>query len=50
MFQKVYKQQNEDSYDIKLLEKLAAITSKLIQVIEFTNNFDPILLPGVDAR
>ena len=47
--QKAYKQQIDQSHDIKLLEKLAAITLRPIKFIEFTNNFDPISFPGVDV-
>jgi len=47
--QKAYKQQNDQSHDIKLLEKLAVITVRPIKFIEFTNNFDPIPFPGVDV-
>jgi len=49
ILQNAYKQQNEHSYDIKLLQKLAAITMKPIEIIEFTNKFDPIPFPGVDV-
>jgi len=49
ILQKAYKQPNEHSYDMKLLAELAAITIKPIEIIEFTNKFEPIPFPGVDV-
>jgi len=47
--QKAYKQQNKHSHDIQALEELAAITIKPIEIIEFTNNYDPTPFPGADV-
>ena len=40
----------EDRYDqnIKILQELATITVKPIEIIEFTNEYEPILFPGAD--
>jgi len=40
----------EDNYDqnIKILQELATITVKPIEIIEFTNEYEPILFPGAD--
>ena len=46
---KAYKQQNNPFHDIKILEELAEITIKPIEIIEFTNNYDAIPFPVVDV-
>ena len=40
----------EDNYDqnIKILQELATITVKPIEIIEFTNEYEPIRFPGAD--
>ena len=40
----------EDSYDhnVKILQELATITVKPIEIIKFTNEYEPILFPGAD--
>ena len=40
----------EDRYDqnIKILQELATITVKPIEIIEFTNEYETILFPGVN--
>ena len=47
--QKAYKQQNKNAHDLQILEELAAITIKPIEIIELTNKYDPIPFPGVDV-
>jgi len=47
--QKAYKSQNQHHKDIKILQELAAISIKPIEILEFTNKYDPIPFPGVDV-
>ena len=45
---KILKKESKYSQDIKILQELATITLKPIEIIEFTNKYDPILFPGAD--
>ena len=42
---------NKDNYDenIRVLQEIATITVKPIEIIKFTNEYKPILLPGADV-
>jgi len=44
----ILNKENKHSENIKALQKLAAITIKPIEILEFTNKFEPIPFPGVD--
>jgi len=46
--QKILKDENKHSENIKILQELATITIKPIKILEFTNNYEPIPFPGVD--
>ena len=41
---------NEDNYDenIRVLQEIATISVKPIEIIEFTNEYKPVLFPGTD--
>jgi len=45
----VYNKQNDVSQDIQILHNLADFTVKPVEIIEFTNNYDPIPFPGVNV-
>jgi len=45
---KILKKESKYAQDIKILQELATITIKPIEIIEFTNKYDPILFPGAD--
>ena len=42
---------NEDNYDknIRVLQEIATISVKPIEIIEFTNEYKPVLFPGADV-
>jgi len=46
--QKILRNENNYIENIKILQELATITIKPINIIEFTNEYDPIPFPGVD--
>jgi len=46
--QKTYKSQNQPNENIKILQDLAAITIKPIEILEFTHKYKPIPFPEAD--
>jgi len=42
---------NEDNYDknMRVLQEIATISVKPIEIIEFTNEYKPVLFPGADV-
>ena len=48
-YKKANRQQYKNFHDLQILEELAAITIKPIEIIEFTNKYDPVPFPGVDV-
>ena len=44
----ILKKESNYAQDIKILQELATITVKPIEIIEFTNEYEPSLFPGAD--
>ena len=44
----ILKKENRYDQNVKILQELATITVKPIEIIEFTNEYEPILFPGAD--
>jgi len=44
----ILKKEDRNDQNIKILQELATITVKPIEIIKFTNEYEPILFPGVD--